>query len=298
MDSVDAVVAITHQFIEDDETLAREIPKLAVIIGGHEHDQRFEKTGKVYITKAMANARSAYVIKLSINKKKKKIKTIPELIVVNEQIKPDSLTNLVVEKWTKIAADNFSTLGFDATKVVMRNGSPLDGRESEVRSHPTNLTQLITSAMSYAAPKADVVLMNAGSIRVDDILTMPVTQYDIIRALPFGGGIREVDMKGSLLSRILEQGEKNKGIGGYILHNDKVKKENNAWTLNNQLIDPAKIYRVAITEFLFTGKESNLEFVNPSNPEIIKAYDAAAGITNPLSDIRLALIKYLEKINN
>jgi 2',3'-cyclic-nucleotide 2'-phosphodiesterase (5'-nucleotidase family) len=295
MDSVDAVIAITHQFIEDDEILAREIPKLAVIIGGHEHDQRFKKIGKVYITKAMANARSAYVIKLSINRKRNKIKTTPELIVVNEQIEADSATNSVVQKWTRIAADNFSTLGFDAGKTVLNNGAALDGRESEVRSHPTNLTQLLTTAMKYAAPKADAVLLNAGSIRVDDILPIPITQYDIIRALPFGGGIREVDMKGSLLIRILDQGEKNIGIGGYLLHNDEVKKINDSWTLNTQPIDLSKIYRVAITEFLLTGKESNLEFLNSSNPEIVKTYQAETAISSPLSDIRLALIKYLEK---
>ena len=161
-----------------------------------------------------------------------------------------------------------------------------------------NLTRLIIDAISHAAPKADVVLMNSGSIRVDDILSPPVTQYDIIRALPFGGGVREVDMKGSLLIKILDQGEKNIGIGGYLLHNENVKKQNAGWMLNDQSIDPVKIYRVAITEFLFTGKESNLDFVHPSNPEIIKIYDADTTKNSPLSDIRLALIKYLENKQN
>lgn len=296
-DSVDAVVAITHQLIGDDEKLAKELPELAVIMGGHEHDQRFKKIGKVYITKAMANARSAYVIKLSINKKKNKIKAKPELVLINDQIAKDSATNLVVEKWTKIAADNFSTLGFDVAKVIIDKGEPLDGREAAVRTHPTNLTRLLIKAIINAAPEADVVIMNSGSIRVDDVLPIPVTQYDVIRTLPFGGGIRQVEMKGSMLTRILEQGQKNIGNGGYLLYNENIKKQNDVWFLNEQIINASKVYRVALTEFLFTGKESNLDFVNPSNPEIVKVYDADTARSNSLSDIRLTFIRYLEKYN-
>lgn len=42
-DSVDAVIAITHQAMEDDIKLAKQIPGLTMIIGGHEHDMRFAK---------------------------------------------------------------------------------------------------------------------------------------------------------------------------------------------------------------------------------------------------------------
>jgi len=221
-DSVDAVVAITHQSIEEDENLAREIPGLAAILGGHEHDQRFKKVGNIYITKAMANAKSAYVVNLSINKKKDKIKVTPKLEKINESIGIDSIANAVVLKWQDIAEKNYSSLGFDAKKVLISEGEPLDGRESEIRSHPTSLTKLIVASIADAVPKADVVLMNSGSIRVDDILQAPITEYDILRTLPFGGGIREVDMKGSLLIKTLEQGKKNIGIGGYLLYNENL----------------------------------------------------------------------------
>ena len=42
MDSVDAVVALTHQSVEDDIKMAKEIPGLHLIMGGHEHDNRFK----------------------------------------------------------------------------------------------------------------------------------------------------------------------------------------------------------------------------------------------------------------
>ena len=294
-DSVDVVVAITHQSIQDDEILAKEIPGLATIIGGHEHDQRFEKIGNIYITKAMANAKSAYIINLHINKKKKRVKVTPKLEKIDEKVVPDSTTNAVVEKWQGIAEKNYSSLGFDAKKVLVINGEPLDGRESEIRSHPTNLTQMIVASIADAVPNAGVVLMNSGSIRIDDILQMPVTEYDILRTLPFGGGIREADMKGGLLIKILEQGKKNIGTGGFLLHNENVTNLNDKWLLNNVPIDPSKIYHVAITDFLLTGKEANLDYLNPTNVDIVKVYDTATSPSDPKSDVRLAVVKYLEK---
>lgn len=294
-DSVDAVVAITHQSIQEDEVLAKEVPGLAAIIGGHEHDQRFEKVRNIYITKALANAKSAYVINLQINKKKHKIKVTPKLEEINESVAIDSTTNAVVQKWQDIAEKNYASLGFDAKKVLITNGALLDGRESEIRSHPTNLTQLIAAAIAHAVPTADVVLMNSGSVRVDDVLQPPITEYDILRTLPFGGGIREVDMKGSLLVRVLEQGKKNIGTGGFLVHNDNLVNTNDQWFLNNTLIDPSKVYHVALTDFLLTGKEANLDYLNPTNADIVKVYDAATSVNDPRSDIRLAVVRYLEK---
>lgn len=294
-DSVDVVVAITHQSMQEDETLAKEIPGLAAILGGHEHDQRFEKVGNIYITKAMANAKSAYVVNLHINKKKNKINVTPKLEKIDETVAIDSATNAVVQKWQNIAEKNYSSLGFDAKKVLISNSESLDGRESEIRSHPTNLTKLIVSSIADAVPNADVVLMNSGSIRVDDVLQMPLTEYDVLRTLPFGGSIREADMKGSLLVRVLEQGKKNIGIGGFLVHNENLVNADDKWLLSNVPIDPAKTYHVAVTEFLLTGKEANLDYLNPTNVDIVKVYDAATSINDPKSDVRLAVVKYLEK---
>ncbi|GEO12066.1 bifunctional metallophosphatase/5'-nucleotidase [Segetibacter aerophilus] len=294
-DSVDAVVAITHMAVEDDVLLAKELPGLAAIIGGHEHGGVFNKTGKVYITKAHANARSAYIVKLDINKNKRSFNVPePELKYINEEVALDSNTNVAVEKWKKIARDNYASLGFDAEKVVIATGEKLDGRETETRSTSTNLTSLVTAAMAYACPQADVVIFNSGSIRLDDILTPPVTQYDIIRTLPFGGGIREVDMKGDLLLKVLQAGIKNRNNGGFLQSQPVVfNSAANSFTVNNQAIDPTKVYRVAVTEFLLSGKEANLDFLNETNPGIVKVYPAETEITNPKSDIRAAIVKFL-----
>jgi len=299
-DSVDAFIAITHQFVADDKKLIAEVPGLAVVLGGHEHRMIFEKEGGVYITKAHSNARSAYIVKLQIDKTLKKVDIMPELKYINETISSDSATNSIVQKWESIAEKNYSALGFDPKKIVVSDMDSLDGRDDNTHFGSTNLTRLIVASMVKASPQAEVVIFNSGALRIDEILNMPLTQYDIIRTLPFGGGIREVDMKGSLLIKILDQGKNNKGGGSFLQYNEGVAYdiESKQWKLKGISIDSSKIYRVALTDFLLTGREVNLDYLHTQNPEIVKVHEAQTSVSNDQSDIRLAIIRYLEKKNN
>lgn len=290
----DAVIAVTHQAMEDDIKLARQIPGLAMIIGGHEHERHYAKIGNVYITKADANAKSAYIIKLHLNKKNNRLTVKAGIIDVNEKTALDPATDVVVKKWTDIANKSYASLGFDASKISMQTGEPLDGREAYIRAQQTNFTKLIVAAMEKASPTADVCIINSGSIRVDDIVQMPVTQYDVIRSLPFGGSIMEVDMKGSLLVKILDAGKKNVGSGGFLQYSPSLTNNNNTWSLKNMPVDAGKVYKVAITDFLMTGGEANLDFLTDKNPAIVKAPVVFTAMDDPRSDIRRAIIRYME----
>lgn len=281
-DSCDAVIAITHQTIASDKILAQQIPAIPLIVGGHEHDMRFEKQGNTFITKAHSNARSAYRISIAIDKQKKLVTVRPSLVMLDSTVAQDSATSRVVIKWSKIAADNYASIGFDPSKIVIARGDSLEGREVYTRVGPTNLTKIMVEAMKAAAPDADVVINNAGSIRLDDVLYPPISQYDILRTLPFGGSIREVEMKGALLMRVLRAGELNKGSGGYLHHSGLPAH-----------FDTAKVYRVAMSDFLLSGAEANLRFLNVDNPQIVKVYAEAKGVEDPRSDIRLAIVRLL-----
>jgi 2',3'-cyclic-nucleotide 2'-phosphodiesterase (5'-nucleotidase family) len=295
-DSCDAVIAITHQGVAADLKLAEELPGLAAIIGGHEHNMQFHKRGNVYITKAHANARSAFIIKFSLDKNLESQQVDPVLKHINDSIPFDAATEVVVKKWVQLADSNLATLGFNPANILMSNGEPLDGRETETRGGRTNLTEVIVQAMADASPEADVAIFNAGSIRLDDVLQMPVTEYDILRTLPFGGGIREVDMNGNLLKRVLTAGMRNRNSGGFLHYTPaKYDSASASWTLKNEVIADENIYRVAVTDYLIAGLEENLGFLNVDNPEIVKTYPADTTPGSPKSDIRLAVIRYLKK---
>lgn len=293
--SCDAVVAITHLAVEEDLVLAAKVPGLALIMGGHEHDMHLEKVGNRYITKAHANAKSAFVNYLTIDKKNKTVSVLPELRMMDTTISEDPATALVVQKWMDIGEKNYAELGFNAKRVIQEAGEALDGREDKIRSGKTNLTSLIVSAMENAVPAADVVLLNAGSIRVDDILQMPITEYDIIRTLPYGGAIMEVEMKGSLLAQILDAGRNNVGSGGFLQYSSAVNYNaaSKTWSLKETAIDPKKTYHVALSDFLMTGGEANMAFLTKDNPEILKIAPATTDRTDSRADTRLAIIRYM-----
>lgn len=292
-DSCDAVVAITHQLEQDDIILAQRLPGLALIAGGHEHDMRYDKVGEVIISKAHANARSAYILNLQVNKNTGTAKVSSRLQMIDQTVGIDSATNVVVQKWMGIAEKNYASIGFDAKAVVLQSGEALDAREASVRAGKTNFTKLVVAAMEKAAPDAQVAIVNSGSIRLDDILQPPVTQYDIIRSMPFGGSIMEADMKGSLLKQVLEAGRKNVGIGGFLQYSEAVTYDAGTWKFKNEAITDDKIFRVALSDFLLTGGEANLGFLTKTNAGIIKVYPVVTDMKDPRFDIRAAVIKLL-----
>jgi 2',3'-cyclic-nucleotide 2'-phosphodiesterase (5'-nucleotidase family) len=295
-DSCDVVIAITHQLIDDDIKLAKQIPGLTLIIGGHEHERHFARIGNVYITKADANARTAYMIDIGINKNTNETEVKTELKIIDEKIPADSASDAVVKKWMEIAEKNYSSIGFDAHKIIMQRGDPLDGREAYIRTTSTNFTRLIVTAIEKASPTSDAAIINSGSIRVDDILQMPVTQYDILRSLPFGGSVLEADMKGSLLMQILNTGKKNIGIGGFLQYSSALTYDSVSgnWYLKNVPIDADKVYKIAITDFLMTGGEANMKFLTKDNPGVVKLYPAFMDMNDLRSDVRRAIVSYIE----
>lgn len=297
-DSCDAVVAVTHQLIEEDSVLAARLPGLALILGGHEHDMRLQKVGAVYITKAHSNARSAYVVNLHINKKEHTIAAMPELKLLDSSVILDAATDSVVKKWTGIAGKNYASLGFDPGKIVLKQGEPLEGRETKTRTQPTNFSRMIVAAIEQAVPAAAIAIINSGAIRVDDVLQLPVTQYDILRSLPFGGGIVEVDMKGRLLMQTLEAGRNNTGLGGFLVYSAHTRYDEAAkkWFIKDQPIAEEQAYKVALPDFLMTGGEANMGFLTKDNPGVVKMYPPATDIADSRYDVRLAIIRYMETL--
>jgi 5'-nucleotidase len=90
--------------------------------------------------------------------------------------------------WVARGFEGFRRQGFAPEAIVATTTEPLDGRESVVRNRAGKLTDTIAEAIGHEAGGVDVALFNAGSVRIDDVLPPgPITEYDVIRILPFGG---------------------------------------------------------------------------------------------------------------
>lgn len=299
-DSIDVLIALTHLSIEQDKELAAAVPEIKFIMGGHEHNNMYVRQGETIIAKADANAKSVYIHHLQFNSKTRELKINSGLKIIDSTITDDPKTWLVTDKWIQRAYIGFRNRGFEPDEVVAVLKDTLDGLEQDMRFMQTNLGAVICDAMLMkAALNSEIALFNSGSVRLDDKLRGEVTQYDIIRTLPFGGKVIETEMKGELLLKILNTGLLNKGSGGYLQHYginyDAV---SNSWGMGMHDLSPEQTYKVALSDYLLTGMEKNMDFLTRNNPGILKISEPLADDKSDLrNDIRLAVIKYLKENN-
>src|SRR4030095_14103150 len=293
-DSINYLIAITHLTIDQDKKLATEVPELKLIMGGHEHNNMFYKVGQTVIAKADANAKTVYIHKLIFDQQDKLNDIKSDLKKVDESVAEDPETKVVVDEWISRAYKGFMDKGFDPSIVVANFTEPVDGREEITRKELSTLGYLIALSMLQASKGSDAAFFNSGMIRIDDFLNGEITQYDIIRTLPFGGKIMQVEMKGDLLKKIMDIGWNNKGNGGF-LQFAGIEYTAAGWKAKGELIKDDKTYNIALNDFLLTGLEQNLGFLTKDNPEIVKITEPDPNNKDDLkNDIRFGVIKYLK----
>jgi 5'-nucleotidase len=271
---VDVLVALTHLALDEDTTLAETVPEIDLILGGHEHENWAVRRGASLtpILKADANVRTVYVVRLAWDPATGDLSIRPELVPITEGMPEDPAVAAEAQRWVDLAFDAFRADGFEPDEPVTVTDEELDGRAATVRNRSDTLTDLIAEAMLRASPGADASVYNSGSIRIDDILPAGrVTQYDVIRVLPFGGDVVEVEISGALLRRVLDQGVANRGEGGFLQYAGITRAEGpagagsssgsgadcdcggggaGAWTVSGSPLDDTRTYRVAFTDFL------------------------------------------------
>lgn len=132
---VDAVVALTHLNIEDDEKLAAAAPGVLLFMGGHDHNNMSRFVESTVITKADANAKTVYIHRLSFHPGSKVATVRSSLKTIDDRIAEDAATKVVVEKWQAYANKSMSQMGYNPTRVLMRAETPLECTGSS-HSHP------------------------------------------------------------------------------------------------------------------------------------------------------------------
>ena len=286
----DVLIGITHQFMATDCELARRVPGVALIIGGHDHDHMSADVNGTRITKADANARTVYIHRISFDPTTRRTRVSSTLKAIDDSIPADPDVERVVRKWLDIANASMAKAGYQPDEVIATARSPLEGREAVIRAQPTNLGRHIAASMLAAGQPADAALLNSGSVRVDDQLRGAIRQYDVLRTLPFGGGIVHSKMKGDTLERALLAGSvTNTGTGGF-LQTAGVAKSQGRWLIAGKPLDKSREYTVVLTDFLSQGREANLGFLKDcalEKPETL-------GVAKVRNDIRDVFIAYLK----
>ena len=289
---VDLVLGLTHVTIAQDKMLANSMPNIPIIFGGHEHTNMMVPVGDAVISKADANARTAFVHRITFNKSTKKTTIQSELVDLDNTIVPSKKVERIVQQWNVLLDNKLKLILDDPYKVVFKTDVPLDGRDTETRSIQTNLGQMIAASMSANFDgKVDCALINGGSIRIDDQLIGDITGVDIFRVLPFGGGINKVEMIGKLLEKTLNYGRLKAGTGAYLQrHNIEYNTETKKWKVRGKSIDIDKPYTVVLTDYLLLGLD--IPFLKADGEGMLKVFDNKP--KDAANDIRKVVINYFE----
>ena len=195
---VKTVVALTHLSMSEDKQVAR-CADIDVIIGGHEHSLLESASGGAPIFKMTADARELGQIDLNISKDSGAVESIDwRVIQVTDKIKDDQQFAGMNRKYGAMLKE--------LAQVVGRSKEPLDARSAVGRTQETNVGNFIADTFRTAT-RADVGLMNGGSIRADAIIAAgQITKRDVLSILPFKNRVVKVELTGATLREVLEHG--------------------------------------------------------------------------------------------
>jgi 2',3'-cyclic-nucleotide 2'-phosphodiesterase (5'-nucleotidase family) len=198
-----------------------------------------------------------------------------------------------VSNWERAVYDAFRKQGLEPERKVCTITDTLRGTEASIRYGQNNLGAMITGSLDLK-DEADAAFINSGAIRIDDDVTGGITELDVIRIMPFGNKIVEVNMKGTLLEKILLANDSRKGLGGYLQLDARIRMTADKIYIGDRLLEANRDYRIRTVEFLLSGKELKLEYLTDKNPEIssVKPVNDESG--KPL-DLRLAFIRRLKE---
>lgn len=218
---VNKIVALTHigyddaAAIDNDITLAKEVPGIDVIVGGHTHTKL--ETPVVAGTKeepvviVQANEYNKFLGQLDVTFNEEGIVTgsAGKLHDVNAAgITPDPEVAAALKPYAdEIAALKNQSTGVEAKVALDGSRSVTNGDGKGVRASETNLGNLMTDGMLAKAktidPSTVIAVQNGGGIRAS-IDAGDITVGEVLTVMPFGNALAIMDLTGTELKAALE----------------------------------------------------------------------------------------------
>jgi len=287
----DLIIAVTHighypnesqgADAPGDVTLARKVPGINVIVGGHTQKPLFTPDIQNRTVIAQAYEWGKYVGRLDFEFLNGKLFLKHyELIPINLQ---DS--KVKIEKDQKMI-DLLTPYKLKGDKnlldVIGQSELKFDGERDIVRFQQTNLGRLITKATTEKF-QTDLSVFNSGGIRFS-IPKGPVTFETLLMVLPFHGEIVTTELTGKKLKEYLTHAllNLNPGSGsfpqmyGVSATVKRAEKKVIDLKVNQQKIDDKKIYKMAIPQFIANGGDKYLPVeykkYGYTDAEILKEY--------------------------
>jgi len=258
----DVVIAVGHIPAETDSTraalsgdlprLARGVPGVAAWFGGHSHNLVCDRVAGVPLMIAGAHGECVAVCDLVIDPIANQVLDSKYELVRTwaDEVTPDSAMAARVERWNAGVAPIAATRLGTAARPLRRN-----------RGGEAGVGDLVADAIRDASG-ADIALQNNGGLRAD-LDAGDVTRGSIFEVLPFDNVVYKLGLTGAEVKQALEQALKYgrvTQVSGIRYRYDVTRPPGDrvveVTDTKGAPLDPAKVYVVAVNDFMATGGDN------------------------------------------
>ena len=207
----DFVIGLTHHWLQDDLAMMG-LPKSYrpdIILGGHEHYVQTEQVNGNWILKADADAASAIVAEVTFSEGETHV--IPQVIQLDKSFPEDQHMLALIDQLSQDNDQKYcQNLGLnnDCLKQVLgTTNHRLIAEETEIRRFETNIGNVLADTVlsAFKSCEADIVLLNSGSIRLNQNIpaNSNITVKHLEEMFPYPSDLRLIEFDSSLLNDIL-----------------------------------------------------------------------------------------------
>ncbi|MBR8660560.1 5'-nucleotidase C-terminal domain-containing protein [Brevibacillus sp. NL20B1] len=268
----DHVIVVSHVGIEVDREIAKNVPGIDLIVGGHSHTplKTPEVVNGTYIVqdweygKSLGRADLYYLGK--------------ELVAFSGGLKEYDESVQADPEVEKLVQEIVSKIDEVMGVVIAKSEVDLDGDRSLVRKKETNVGNLVADIMlertkAIKGHEADVALINGGGIRTQ-LKAGDITKKDLYTLLPFPNTLTVIEVTGEELKKALENGvsQVEEGAGRFpqisgmsFTYNPKKPAGERVVEVKvgGQPLDLKKTYKVATNDFIAAGGDGYESFNKP-----------------------------------
>jgi 5'-nucleotidase/UDP-sugar diphosphatase len=261
-DGADFVVAVAH--CDRGDALLLQFSKGPdFLLTGHTHDLYINYDGQVGIVESGYDAFYVTCIDIDIVVREQDGKRVaswwPKFRVIDTaDVTPDPELAAAVARFE----EDFTR---EAEVPIAKTEVELDSRNATIRTREAAIGNLFADAMRISM-KADAAVINGGGIRSGKVYApgSVITRKDILAELPFNNRVVVVEITGAELRRAMENGLRQVPVaagrfpqvsGIKLVFDTKAPMGSRVISMEvaGKPLEPAKVYRVAILDFLARG---------------------------------------------
>jgi len=248
----DLVVVLSHLGIAADRQLAREVPGVDVIVGGHNHNLYATPVLESGVPILQAGDRGTHLGRLDLRVRDGRAEVLSyRLVPIDAGVAEDPE---IAEQARALAA----RLEAEVSVVVGRSGVELDAHPEVIRRGESNLGNLVCD-LARELTGSQVALFNAGGFRAS-IGAGEVRIKDVYQAFPFGNELVTGTLTGAQILAALDRSASldpadNPGgflqVSGlrYAIRDGRAE----AVAIGDRPVEPRVRYRVVMPDFLAEG---------------------------------------------